>query len=242
MSLYKTEESRTGADFLRVIRGKLVRQVPEGTAGAIQREYEVLGTGEKKTVWELHYPAIEGLVTDAGFVELQNGWVMEVAFQADEERAKVSLPFPGRLTQQFIQRAVNLDLERPVTLRAGWDKDKGPNGSNFIWMEQGGRKVKCNFTKDNPGGCPPLKQKTGVGGRVTWDSEELDQFFYDTALGWFAASGFGDTVRTVPAKRVEPQQEEQKVAYEPPPKQSPPKQATFSVVQDVPEDDDDIPF
>lgn len=189
MSLYKTNESNY-RDNVRVVNGKLAKQVPEGTEGAVKRTFTVVRTGEEKTVWELLYPAVEGAITHAAIKDLEFGQVMEVVFKdpSSADSACVSFPFPGRLADAFIQRIVKADLTKPVGLHAGFDKERN---TNFVWLTQGGQKLTATFTKNDPNGCPEMVKKI-VAGKPKWDSEARTDFLYNQFINLFGTANNTD--------------------------------------------------
>lgn len=196
---YVTNQGGGGGDFLRVVNGKLVKRVEEGTEGAIKRDYTVLATGEKKSVWELHYPGFEGKITKCAINELEHGQVLEIVLDDGSERATISIPFPGRLADSFIQRVPNIDLSKPVLFNAGLDKERN---TNFIWLKQDGASVKSTFTKNDPNGCPEMVKKV-VAGKVKWDGEARTDFLYNHLKDWTEKNGLA-TISPEPTASPEP--------------------------------------
>jgi len=183
MGLYK-EDTNTYADSIRVVNGKLAQRVEEGTEGAVKRIFTIKRTGEERTVWERYYPGLEGKIVKGEIKTLEFGQILELLFENGEERARVEVPFPGRLAEQIIQRIVNADLSKPISIYAGWDKIKD---RNFVWLKQDGNKIKSSYLKDDPGDAPPVEQKV-IFGITKWNSEKRDTFLYDKFVKIFGES------------------------------------------------------
>ncbi len=73
---------------------------------------------------------------------------------------------------------VNIDLEKPLTLLPYYIEKKDEPGkfSSVMVVNQDGVKVPSNYTKENPNGCPPLKEVT-FKGQKAWDDTERSAFF-----------------------------------------------------------------
>jgi hypothetical protein len=188
MSLYKSDSEVSHKPWLRIVNGKFVRNVPEGTPGAVARQYTPKTAdgkegSETKTVYELQYPAIEGYITGAEIVtdEKTKRTSLNLTFTSPsgDESAIFTTPFPGRIADSVICYFPTIDITKPVLFNVGRE-EKGATVKNFIWMSQSGSKLVRSYTKSNPLDCPPIVAKT-VAGIVKYNSDDRDEFLYNVA-------------------------------------------------------------
>jgi hypothetical protein len=229
MSLYKSDSEVSHKPWLRIVNGKFVRNVPEGTPGAVARQYTPKtadgkeGT-ESKTVYELQYPAIEGYITGAEIVtdDRTKRTSLNLTFtsKTGDESAIFTTPFPGRIADSVICYFPVINLSKPVLFNVGRE-EKGATVKNFIWMTQDGVKLNRCYTRSNPLDCPPITQKT-VAGVIKYNSDDRDEFLYQVACK------FIESLDPVEATST------------PQPVAERPRQAADLVTTD--EADDDVPF
>ncbi len=138
------KEKKSG-NYLSIIDGSLRKSVPEGTEGAIKREYET--SDKKKGVkWELVYASLSGKITSIKFFDSEFGKQLSIAIK-DDETYFVQLPYKGRYAMDLMKKLPNVDLEKEVEI-APFDFF-GDNGKPIkgVSVMQGNEKVK-NFFYD----------------------------------------------------------------------------------------------
>ena len=114
MGLVKQDEDRI---YLTVLSdGTLRQKVQEDTPGATKRTWELRDgtTGEK---WELIYKEIEGLISEIKFFDGEFGQTLNVTFVWEDGAATLQLNTSGNFATDFLKKAPNLDLSKPVRLR-----------------------------------------------------------------------------------------------------------------------------
>lgn len=92
--------------------GKFHTSVPEGTDGAVRREYET-SDGKKGVKHELVAQSINGKITNLAIYEGDYGKNLQVFFGDD---VIVSLNCASNFGEDFMKKLPNIDLERDVKL------------------------------------------------------------------------------------------------------------------------------
>lgn len=170
MALDKTEE-KVFASILA--DGKIHVSVPEGTEGAVTRDYETSdGTTGKKT--ELVYNDVVGQITDVAFFEGNYGRNIQVTIcDGAEKPVSLSLSTASNYGEDLMKKILNVDLTKYVKIvpySFTDEKGKGRKGVT-IWQKNDktgeNEKVKNYFydekKKVNVNGYP--EPKKGKGGK-----------------------------------------------------------------------------
>lgn len=114
MSLKNTREDRIYAKVLA--DGKIHVTVPEGTEGAVLRNYE---TSDKKTgsVYELVYTQLVGKITKVGFYVGTYGRSIQVTVQeGDESPVVLSLGVTSNYGEDLMKKLLNIDMNKYVKI------------------------------------------------------------------------------------------------------------------------------
>lgn len=151
------------AIFASILADGLIHvSVPEGTEGAIKREYE---TSDKKigTKWEFLYKDVSGMLTKVGFREGDYGKSLQLTIADDEEKPVVlSLPTASNYGEDAMKKLININLEKPIKIAPySFTDDKGKIKKG-VTIYQDEQKIGNYFydpeTKKNLHGFPEPKK------------------------------------------------------------------------------------
>ena len=111
-------------------------------------------------------------------IKTTNQEVECISFYLEDQDAKecLTIPFNSVLCSQILNRLLNVtkyDFKEPVFFCIGYDKIKQ---KSFIWLTQNEKTIPNKFTKENPGGLPPLEVKKIKGKEVYDNSSQMDFF------------------------------------------------------------------
>lgn len=126
--------------------GKIHVSVPEGTEGAVLREYET-SDGKVGKKWEHVYTEVSGLIQKVDFKEGDYGINLIVVIGDDEEEKSItlSLSTDGTYGEDMMKKLPNIDLKRPVTLMPySFDNERGKKqrGISVIQKDKKGADTK----------------------------------------------------------------------------------------------------
>jgi hypothetical protein len=191
-------ENRQTCIYLTIMHGKIVRRVPEGTAGAEKRINKM---GE--TVSEVFYDAVEGMLSGVNvFKHEQYGsqWTFDLVDGGDTFR--LQLPEGGNLST-LLTALPTCKLDKPIKIVPyEFTTDEGKLRIG-VSLRQENEKVGRYFTKDNPKGLPKLKQ-VEFAGKTQWDSYDryvfLEKFYEDNIIPKLSGAA---TTKTVPVDMQE---------------------------------------
>ena len=164
---------RNGKKFVTVLAdGKFHQTVPEGTEGAVSREYEDK-EGVKKTIFELVRDEVSGVITSHSFdASGSYGTVFKIEIDNDGE---VSLNTKSNFGEDFMKKFPNIDLTKPVRLVPYAFKDKGKSLKGMT-VYQDDVKIESAYwdkeTKKSKGGVPEP-----VGDTSNFDSDDWASYF-----------------------------------------------------------------
>ena len=164
-------ESDGGGNFLQVLFGQIVKKVPAGTEGAIQRTNK-LG----RVVHELQFNALEGTLKKIWVYEsseYQDSWV----FVIDDGKNEYSLtvPYSSSYANGLLTRLPNVKFERPLKIKSYFIEGDDGKFRGYLAVHQDGEKVLPYFTKEEPHGLPAMKQII-VSGKEVWDDTDRLKF------------------------------------------------------------------
>lgn len=122
--------------------------VPEGTEGAVRREYES-STGEKGVKHELVFKSISGMVTDVNFFDGDYGKNLVITFDFEDgsEPVAVSLGCNTPFGEDVLKKLPNIDFKKPLSMKPY--AFVGDNGKPMkgVTIMQGETKVANAFYK-----------------------------------------------------------------------------------------------
>jgi len=157
--------------YLTIMRGKVVQRVDKDTEGAIERV-----TKTDKTVYELEYDYISGLLVDIKKEESEeynDQWVLTILDGGD--RYYVRMTAQGGYSFGLFNKLMNIDLSKPVKILPYLIEGDDGKERSFLGVHQNGEKVPNFFTKEEPNGLPDLEQKT-VNKKKVWDGSKRWDF------------------------------------------------------------------
>lgn len=96
--------------------GKMHVTVPEGTEGAVLREYET-STGEKGSKWEHVFTKLSGMITGIAFYEGDYGNQLQITVKdGDDKPVVLSLSTSQNFGEDMLKKIPNIDLSKRVSL------------------------------------------------------------------------------------------------------------------------------
>lgn len=164
----------TNKTFMTIVGGEFCIRVPEGTEGSRERKLTA-GKNEGKTISELTYCEIAGMITDINYSEKDFGSFIEITIK-DEKEYMLQIPWGSfSLRDSFIKRLPFVDPKKETIFTVFPDKE---TGRSVFLVGQDGNFLKCKYTKDEPNGMPQPIEKQ-VRGRVSWDFTDCENFLFD---------------------------------------------------------------
>jgi hypothetical protein len=144
--------------------GKIHVSVPEGTEGAVLREYET-STGEKGSKWEHVFTKLSGMITGIQFYEGDFGNQLQLTIADEGEKPVVlSLSTAQNFGEDLMKKIPAIDTSKPVVLSPyAVEDDKTGKLRKGISVVQDEKKVQNYFynfhEKQNINGYPSPKFK-----------------------------------------------------------------------------------
>jgi len=157
------------AIYLTISDGKICRRVQSPTPSSIQRT-----TKDGRVVNEEHYNGWMGIITNITTRESDYGKEWNVTINDGIVTVILSFKYSSGYAASFLKALPNVKLSEPVTFTPKVTID-GDKKRTVLFLNQNGSAVKWAYTKDNPNGCPGLKQ-IKVKGVNTWDDSDMMEF------------------------------------------------------------------
>lgn len=111
------ETPREQKVYLQVIAdGSIRKVVPEGTPGAVKREYEDRETKEVKHKFELVYSAINGIIGKVTINKGKYGDQLIIPITDGDETFTLALSTSQNYGEDFMKKMPNINFEKPVRL------------------------------------------------------------------------------------------------------------------------------
>lgn len=137
--------------------GTLRLVVPEGTEGAVFREYET-SDGKKGSKWELVFKSLSGVISNMQFHDGDYGRNLMVTLAYDGGEDTISLPTASPFGEDFMKKLPNLDLKEVVEIAPfSFQDEKTGKIRRGVTVKQAGKewkddKVPNFFYKAGPEG------------------------------------------------------------------------------------------
>lgn len=152
--------------------------VPEGTEGAVKRDWTV---GDKSgTKNELVYKSLTGKITNVDVVETEIGRLLQVTITDEIGDLTISIATNSNFATDLMKKLPNVNKEKDVKFTPYSftnDKDKLVKG---VTVEQDGVKIE-SFYKDNANGIPvPEEGKTYTKNKWKSYFGEVEDFLVGT--------------------------------------------------------------
>lgn len=174
------EKSSGNGIFLVVKHHSIVQESKKEREGFEPIVVKNPRTNETLTKYIKRYAGVEAMIkkiewydTEGRFDQRYRGW--KIYLDADGTDCVLDISFDSRQAGRFMKLAENLDFTKPVEFSAWYDKK---NDSTAFNVKQDGQSVRQKYTRDNPGDCPPPKEK--FGGK--WDYSDQEEFLYGRIL------------------------------------------------------------
>lgn len=161
--------NKNSAIYLTISDGKICRRVPSPTATSIQRT-----TKDGRVVNEEHYNGWLGKITNITVRESEYGKDWQIEINDGTETAYLQFKYSSGYAASFLKALPNVNLNVPITFTPKATEIDGKKRTT-MFLNQNGTAVKWAYTKDNPNGCPGLKQ-IKVKGQNTWDDSDMMEF------------------------------------------------------------------
>lgn len=146
--------------YANIFSGKISIQSKEGEEGAISRTNK-----NNKTVWEKHFPAIQGILESIEVRKNEHLKAYEYVLHISDvgEHYYLSIPVDSKYGDTFAKKVPNLKFGIEVTVKPFdfEDRETGKKRTGVNLLQDGwpDNKVPYYFTKDNPQGMPWLETK-----------------------------------------------------------------------------------
>ncbi len=153
------KEQRESKNYISISSdGQLRKVVPEGTNGAVTREYETTKKGEdgnfiKGTKIEKYYESVSGKITDMSFMDTDYGTLLQVELTDGDEFLKsepevLSMSTSSDFAKDFMKKLPNMDLEKEIEVRPfSFIPEGKTNPIKGITIKQDGEKVEKSFVE-----------------------------------------------------------------------------------------------
>jgi len=134
-------------NYLSILGDGTIRMVvPQGTEGAVIREYET-SDGKKGSKWELVYNSIEGKIVDAQFFEGDYGKLLQITVNDGIEPLVLSINTTQPFGEDLMKKLPRLDISKDVKLSPYAITGDNGKTTKGISVMQNGEKIK-NFFYD----------------------------------------------------------------------------------------------
>lgn len=132
--------------FSALADGKFHLTVPEGTEGAVKREYET-SDGKKGEKWELVADFISGVINNLNVRDGDYGKQLFISFaneEGDESKPPVviSLNISSNFAEDFMKKLPNINIEKKVKLVPYSFEDENGKKCRGITVYQDDKKIK----------------------------------------------------------------------------------------------------
>jgi hypothetical protein len=162
-------QSNSAKIYLTISDGKICRRLQSPTANSVTRQ-----TKDGRTIHEEQYKGYSGKITDIQTRESEYGKEWNVTIDDGEVTASLQFKYSSGYAASFLKALPNVDFTKDVIFTPKVTID-GEKKRTTLFLNQNGTAVKWAFTKDNPNGCPGLKQ-IKVKGQTTWDDSDMMEF------------------------------------------------------------------
>ena len=157
------------AIYLSISDGKICRRVQSPTEHSKPRT-----TKDGRVVNEEHYNGWMGKITNITTRESEYGKEWQVEINDGTSTVILSFKYSSGYAASFLKALPNVNLNVPVTFTPKATEVDGKKRTT-MFLSQNGTPIKWAYTKDNPNGCPGLKQ-IKVKGQTTWDDSDMMEF------------------------------------------------------------------
>lgn len=158
------KNSANNDKYLSILSDGTIRiSVPEGTEGAIKREYET-SDGKVGVKHELVYTEVSGMITKVAFFDGEYGKLLQLTIvDGDEEPLVLSVSTASNYGEDLMKKLPNVDLNKPVVLVPYSFEDEKGKKRKGVTVRQDEVKIENYYydaeTKKNIHGYPAFPKK-----------------------------------------------------------------------------------
>lgn len=131
-------------NYLSIIGGTIRQAVPEGTEGAIKREYET-SDGKKGVKYELKFDSLSGKITNISFRDGDFGKQMNLVITDDGKDYSLQMNTAQSFCEDLMKKLPNINLEKEVELIPYDFKDDNDKQRKGITVKQGEEKIESFY-------------------------------------------------------------------------------------------------
>lgn len=148
--------------FLSILSDGTIRlSVPEGTEGAVRREYET-SDGKTGVKHELVYTELSGMLTDVKFFEGDFGKLIQLTIEdVGEDPVVLSIGTASNFGEDLMKKLPGVDIEKPIVISPYSFEDEKGKKRKGVTLSQDGNKLENYYydkeAKKNTHGYPELK-------------------------------------------------------------------------------------
>lgn len=148
--------------FLSILSDGTIRlSVPEGTEGAVRREYET-SDGKTGVKHELVYTELSGMLTDVKFFEGDFGKLIQLTIEdVGEDPVVLSIGTASNFGEDLMKKLPGVDIEKPIVISPYSFEDEKGKKRKGVTLSQDGNKIENYYYdkegKKNINGYPELK-------------------------------------------------------------------------------------
>lgn len=144
--------------------------VPEGTSGAVKREWSVDDKSGVKN--EIVFKSLTGMITDVGFVATDFGKLLQITITDEEGDLTISTSASNNFSIDMMKKLPNIDKTKEVKFSPYSFVDDNEKSQKGVSIEQDGVKIKSYFydveTKTNLHGFPSPEGDTSKYTKNKW--------------------------------------------------------------------------
>lgn len=160
MALKNTRSDNT---FVTILSdGTLRVTVPEGTDGAVKREYET-SDGKKGVKYEHVFTELFGMIKKINFFEGSYGKSLQIIVEDNGEEYNLSVNTESNFGEDLMKKLPSVDMKKPVLIVPySFDDEKGKK-KRGVTISQDGKKIQNFFldkeTNKSKSGYPEVPKK-----------------------------------------------------------------------------------
>lgn len=168
------KEKQSSGKYLSIIGGKFRLQVPEGTPGALKREWETKD-GKSGVKWEKEYESVTGKITGINFYDGDYGKNLTVFMKDGEEDYGISMGAATQYGEDLMKKIPAVILDKTLTISPYDFVDDKNTRRRGVTIYQDGKKLTDFFTDENRkkiNGAPSPEGDTDA-----YDSEDWKMYY-----------------------------------------------------------------
>ena len=162
-------QSNSAVIYLSISDGKICRRTQSPTETSVTRQ-----TKDGRTIHEELYKGWSGKIEYVKVRDTDYGKEWNVTIDDGDQKAVLAFKYSSGYASSFLKALPNVDLSKNVNIVPNISEVNGKKRAN-LFINQDGKAVKWYYTKDNPNGCPGLRQ-IKIKGVESWDDSDMMEF------------------------------------------------------------------